>query len=272
MRNGGLLSVGDFAKITRTTPQTLHHYDKLGLLSPASRGENKYRFYSIKQLALCNAIRFLQKLGVALAEINRFKDIRTPEIAIDIMKRQIEELDERARKLDRARKLLCTMLASVQSGMDADTERISIQALPAEQIILGGLNDYSGGRTDYDALLDFYQTMQTGSLDLEYELQYPVWGIYSSERFINEDWLYPDRYYFYNPAGQDQRPAGLYAIGYMRGGYGQHSELYKRIIAYIYQNGYEICGDTYIEYPHNEICIADESSYLLRMMITVRKK
>ncbi len=272
MKNGELLSVGDFSKITRTTPQTLHHYDKLGLLSPVSRGENNYRFYSIKQLALCNTIRLLQKLGVTLAEISGLKNRRTPEIAMEVLMRQIEELDEKTRKLDQARKLLYTMLKSIKSGMDADEEAILIQALPAEQIILGGLNDYSGGRTDYDALFDFYQAMQERFSDLEYEMQYPVWGICSAQQILDEDWHYPDRYYFYNPAGLDQRPAATYAIGYMHGGYGQHSALYKRMKAYIYEQGYEICGDAYVEYPHNELCTTDDSGYLLRLMITVCKK
>ncbi len=272
MRNGELLSVGDFAKMTRTTPQTLHHYDKLGLLSPVSRGENKYRFYSIKQMELCNSIRFLQKSGIKLSEINSLKDRRTPEIAAKVLERQIEELEDSAKKLDRARRLLETMLKSIKSGMDADEETISIQALPAERIILGDLNDYSGGRTDYDALFDFYQAMQKKCLDSEYELQYPVWGICSAERVLKEEWHYPDRYYFYNPSGADQRPAATYAVGYMRGGYGRHSELYRRMIAHIYQSGFEICGDTYVEYPHNEICTTDDSNYLLRLMITVREK
>ena len=272
MRNGELLSVGDFSRFARTTPQTLHHYDKLGLISPVDRGENKYRFYSIKQLALCNTIRLLQKLGVPLAEINNLKNHRTPEIAMEILTRQIAELDEKTKKLNQARRLLNTMIGSIQSGLDADMANISIRAFPAEQIMLGELNDYSEGRTDYDALFDFYQIMHKKCIDLEYELQYPVWAVFSEERIKKGDWRHPDRYYFYNPEGQEQKPAAIYAIGYMHAGYGQNAELYNRMAKHIDQSGYEICGDTYVEYPHNEICVTDDTNYLLRIMITVRKK
>ncbi len=272
MINGGLLSVGDFAKITRTTSQTLHHYDRLGLLSPVYRGNNKYRYYSMKQLALCNTIRLLQKLGVSLAYINEVKDHRTPKMALEILARQIEELDNNARKLNYARKLLHTMQKSIQSGVDADIKNITIQALPAENIMLGDQNDYSGGKTDYDALIAFYQVMNRKCSNAEYDMLYPVWGVYSAERICNRDWNNPDRYYFYNPSGQDQRPAALYAVGYKCAGYGQSGELYSRMIEYIDQNGFEICGNTYEEYPHNEICITDDSNYLLRVLITVREK
>ncbi len=138
--------------------------------------------------------------------------------------------------------------------------------------MLGDLNDYSQGRTDYDALFDFYQAMHAKCPNLEYELQYPVWAVFSEERIRKGDWRYPDRYYFYNPEGRDQKPAAIYAVGYMRAGYGQNAALYTRMTEYIDQSGYEIYGDTYEEYPHNEICVTDDTNYLLRLMITVRKK
>jgi hypothetical protein len=80
------------------------------------------------------------------------------------------------------------------------------------------------------------------------------------------------RYYFYNPRGHDARPAALYAVGYQRGGYGQTDKLYERLLDHIDRNGYEICGDAYEEYPLNEICVADDANYLIRVVITVREK
>ncbi len=267
-----MVSVGNFAKITRTTAKTLRHYDKIGLLTPVVRGENSYRYYSIRQLAMCNAIRVLQKLGVPLAEINSLKDKRTPELAKEVLKNQLEVLDDQRNKLNQAYKLLNTYSNAIQSGLDADEQDITIRFMPAENIIIGETNDYSGEKTDYDALFDFYQLMYDKCLDSEYEMLYPVWGIYSAERIKNEDWTYPDRYYFYNPYGQDTRPAALYAIGYMRTGYGQIAGLCKRMMAFIEQNGFEICGDVYEEYPLNEICVIDDADYLMRLMITVREK
>ncbi len=267
-----MLSVGDFAKITRTTTQTLRHYDKIGLLSPAIRSENGYRHYSIRQLALCNTIRVLQKLGVPLAEINDLKEIRTPELATSILIRQLKKLDEERDKLNQAYLLLNTFFKAIQSGLVAEEDKIAIQYMPAEQIILGGQNDYSGDRTDYSALFDFYQAMNEQCAASEYELLYPVWGIFSAERVTGGDWTYPDRYYFYNPSGRDQRPAGTYAVGHVRTGYGHNGALFKRMLTYIDLNGYEVCGDAYEEYPLNEICVADDGNYLLRLMITVREK
>ena len=104
------------------------------------------------------------------------------------------------------------------------------------------------------------------------DMNYPVWGMFSEERIKRKDWIWPDRYYLYNPSGHDIRPAALYAIGYMRGGYGQCEKLYERLIEYIEENDFEICGPAYEEYPLNEFCILEDTDYLIRVMITVRER
>jgi len=104
------------------------------------------------------------------------------------------------------------------------------------------------------------------------DLNYPVWAIYSGERIKKGDWVWPDRYYFYNPEGHDRKPAALYAIGYSRGGYGQTSDLYRRLLGYIDSNGFEVCGDSYEEYPLNEVTVVEDNNYLIRAMIEVREK
>ena len=41
-----LLKAGEFAQLCRTTKEALRHYDRIGLLCPAARGENGYKLYS----------------------------------------------------------------------------------------------------------------------------------------------------------------------------------------------------------------------------------
>jgi DNA-binding transcriptional MerR regulator len=268
---GSLLSVGEFAKLTRTTQATLHHYDKIGLISPTERGEsNGYRYYSFRQLALVNVIRTMQALGLSLAEINGMMHNRTPEETDALFLRQIGTIEEKIDEWVEARKLLVTLRQSIHSVLDTEEGSLTIKLLPAEAIVLGDLNDLSGDRGSYDALSDFYRTIQKKYPDLN--LNYPVWGLFSEERILREDWIGPDRYYFYNPAGYDKRPAALYAVGYTRGGYGQTEGLYRKLIKYIDDNGFEISGNTYEEYPLNEICTADDQNYLIRILITVRER
>jgi len=270
MPRSGPFTVNAFAQFSRTTRDALHHYDKLGLLSPVSRGENNYRYYSGGQLAMVNVIRTLQALGLHLAEIKTLKNNRTPEDVVEKFSRQITEIDKKIDEWVRARKLLLTLQKMIHPVLNIDERKITAEFLPAEAIVLGDLNDYSRERDDYDALLTFYHAARDKYPNLD--LNYPVWGVFSEKRVKRGDWVWPDRYYFYNPEGHDKKPAALYAIGYARGRYGQTDELYRRMLDYIDGNGLEICGDAYEEYPLNEICVADDANYLIRMMITVREK
>jgi DNA-binding transcriptional MerR regulator/effector-binding domain-containing protein len=271
MADNFFFTVSDFAKLARTNRSTLHHYDAIGLLSPISRGkDNQYRYYSSGQLAVVNVIRTLQELGMSLAEIKDLKDRRTPELVNEIFTHQIERITKKIDEWVRAQKLLFTLRKTIHTVQNIDENAITIQFLPAEAIILGELNDYSRGRHDYNALVSFYNDISTKWPDLD--LNYPVWGVFSEERIKHGDWVWPDRYYFYNPEGHDKRPAAFYATGYTRGGYGQSDSLYKRMVEYIDKNGFEICGDAYEEYPLNEVSISDDTNYLMRVMIAVREK
>ena len=270
MVNGITLSISEFAELSRTTRDTLRHYDRIGLLSPMSRGENNYRYYCSSQLAVINVIRTLQVTGMTLEEIKKLKDIRTPELADEVFTQQIDKIDAVIDEWIQAKKLVLTLQKNIHSVKEISTEEITVQFMQAEAIVLGESNDYSKGQNDYDALLCFYKSIHQKYPD--YNLNYSVWGVFSQNRIKNLDWVWPDRYYFNNPEGHDLKPAALYAIGYKRGGYGQNDDLYKRILSYIDANGYEICGDAYEEYPLNEVCVIDDTDYMMRVMISVRKK
>jgi len=270
MKKGGFFSVKDFAKMSRIPKDTLLYYDRIGLLPPEERGDNKYRYYSILLLATVNMIRTLQRLGMSLEEIKDLKDRRTPQLAREVLPRQIAKIDEKINGWIRSRKLLLTLIKVINDASNVDETSITIQFLPAEAIVLGGVNDYSRGRDAYDALLSFYN--EIGEKYPEMDTNYPVWAVFSGDRIKRGDWVNPDRYYFHNPDGYDRKPAALYAIGYTRGGYGQCDEVYYRMLDYIKRNGFEICGDVYEEYPLNEICVAESDNYLIRVMVVVRAK
>jgi len=270
MERNDYMSIADFAAITRTTRDTLLYYDKIGLLKPSVRGENKYRYYSSTQMLAVNLIRTCQSLGLSLSDVKNFAEHRTPELMEELMEKQIKLIDKKISEWVNARKLLYLIKKTIQSVENVDVDEMTIKFLPAEAIVLGGLNDYSHGKDGYDALLEFYLSCKEQYPDLD--LNYPAWGMFSAERINNRDWIFPDRYYFYCPEGHDKKNAALYAIGYMRGGYGQGGELYERMLDYIDSSGFEICGPTFEEYPLNELSVSDENAYLMRLLITVREK
>jgi DNA-binding transcriptional MerR regulator len=65
-----MFRIGDFAKISRVSVKTLHHYDEIGLLKPEMvDATTSYRYYTIDQLPRLNRILALKDLGFTLYQI-----------------------------------------------------------------------------------------------------------------------------------------------------------------------------------------------------------
>jgi DNA-binding transcriptional MerR regulator len=266
----GIFSISAFAEFSRTTKDTLLYYDKLKLFSPRIRGENGYRYYAPDQLATMNVIRTLQDLGLSLGEIKELIDARNPENFDITFDQQIKKLDRRIQELMNNRMLLKTLHSNIQEGLGVDEDSLFIEVLPEASLVIGEENDYSNGQDAYDALTVFYKVIHEKYPEMN--LNYPVWGLFDGERIRNRDWKWPNRYYFHHHNGDKKRPKQEYAVGYSRGGYGQCDDLYERVLDFIEEMGYEIHGNCYEEYILNEICISNESGYLIRLVVGVKKR
>ena len=64
-----MYSIGQLAKAANVSNRTLRYYEEMGLLTPHSRGENRYRYYDDEHLRRLQTIKMLQDSGFALKEI-----------------------------------------------------------------------------------------------------------------------------------------------------------------------------------------------------------
>ena len=64
------LTIGQMAKLNKTTVPTLRLYERLGLLVPAYiNPDNGYRYYDITQSVVFRAIQYNTNLTVSLKEL-----------------------------------------------------------------------------------------------------------------------------------------------------------------------------------------------------------
>jgi effector-binding domain-containing protein len=210
---------------------------------------------------------------MSLGDIKLLKEERTPQTISQLFKSQIKKITEEIDDLAASRKLIETLSDLICSVQDVDEAAITVQHLPSAPIVLGDWNSYEEGDTGYDALVRFYDSVSKKYTKID--LNYPVWGIFTPEKVAAKmagEEIFPERYFFYTPDGPDKRPAGLYAVGYSRGDYGDSLRLYLRMKDYLDKNNFEICGNTYEEYPLNELSVADKKSYLMRISVRVCTK
>ncbi len=64
-------TIQQLATLAGVTVRTLHHYDDIGLLTPAHRSANSYRKYGEAELLRLQQIMFFRELGMPLAQIKR---------------------------------------------------------------------------------------------------------------------------------------------------------------------------------------------------------
>ena len=121
-------TVGQVAELAGVTVRTLHHYDRIGLLSPEQRSEGGYRSYSSADLERLHRILSYRELGLALEDIASLLD--DPGIdPVAHLSRQERLLGDRIARLEQ-------MLASVQTTKEA--HRMGMQLTPEERFELFG--------------------------------------------------------------------------------------------------------------------------------------
>ena len=68
------MRINEAAELAGVTVRTLHHYDKIGLLSPTKSAENGYRDYGEAELLRLQQIMFLKEMDFPLEEIRKMLD------------------------------------------------------------------------------------------------------------------------------------------------------------------------------------------------------
>jgi DNA-binding transcriptional MerR regulator len=263
------LTISKLAKLALTTRDTLLFYDRIGLLEPAIRGRNNYRYYSERELLKVSFIRTFQSLGVPLKDIGELLEKRTPETVLAILSEQMESIEEQRKQLEQAHLLLDTFRNTIEGALPLDEETITLRWCEEKPLLVGPRNDYSGERGVADNLIDAYRYFQKRVSALE--INYPVWSLYEKGGIKKEGRIFPTRFYLNTPKGPDRKDAGWYVIGCARNGYGGASELFRRLFAYIEGKELELAGRSYEEYLLNEISVKDPDEYLIQVSIAVKE-
>ncbi|GAA0331438.1 MerR family transcriptional regulator [Actinoallomurus spadix] len=108
------LSVGELARATGLTVRALHHYDRLGLLSPARDGAGR-RCYGPAEVRRLHRILALRGFGLSLAEIQEVLDGAGTDLRT-LLRRQLEQTEERIAAAQRLRGALLAVIGASAGG------------------------------------------------------------------------------------------------------------------------------------------------------------
>ena len=131
------LKVGEVAKQTGVNPQTMHYYERRGLLSKPPWTDSNYRVYSEDAVRRVRFVKRAQGLGFTLKEIKELLSLRAAPRTrcAEVRKRaeaKIQDIDLKIRTLQAMRKALSKLIAEC-SGMGPVTQCPILEVLDSEE-------------------------------------------------------------------------------------------------------------------------------------------
>ncbi|WP_175981814.1 SAM-dependent methyltransferase [Burkholderia sp. BCC1630] len=115
------LKIGELAKKAGLSVRALHHYDAIGLLSPSQRTNGGARLYGQDDLIRLHRIEALKRFGYSLPDIKASLDGQPPLIPLQLLQRQITELNAQALRAQRLGRHLQYIVDMVSAGSEIAT-------------------------------------------------------------------------------------------------------------------------------------------------------
>lgn len=275
--NDPCIKTGDFARLCGTNKRTLIHYDEIGLFKPAYADDRGYRYYSESQFDVFFTINCLSKLGMPLREIGAFLNHRNPQALKKLLLEQREEVLKEEERIRKTRQVIETKLAlvSLQEKLESNqagssTEHIFQEYTPEEYMILSdplntndheaiihtlcshigycNKNNLNAGHP-YGAMLDVSELRQ-GHLDTY---------AYFFTKVIDR----PEDFPFHI------KPAGTYAVAYLKGDYYDSEETYRKLFQWIDENGFRTGQYSYKEAIIDELAADSSEEYLTKISVQI---
>lgn len=275
MFSNHFFTISDFAKLMGLSRQTLIYYDRIGLFRPIKTLDNGYRLYSRSQINVISLISMLSEMDVPLKEIKEIVDRISPDTAIEILRKQRNEAEEKLRRLRMLEEMIDLRIGQITLGKEAaagPAPSFSTMELPEDiplylgEPINAPLQDIAD-----DCIIRFYDRCE--------KLKFPL--IFSGGQMKKREDILAGRtetvsnmcFALKDPAGANAViPRGLYAVGYIRGDYESTDDSYGELLTYIEQQGLTVAGNAYEEYLLDELAESDPSRFVMRILLQVKQK
>lgn len=269
-------SVGEMAKLSGLSKQTLIYYDREGVFTPKIvNPENGYRYYTPDQLEELDSILILRETGLSLKEIKAHRKHRSRSSTVEVLTAQKEEVQQKIAHWQAVEKRLEHKIASIEEfAGSSNTETVFVEC--GKEYLFAQKPDQPAGLLEVDiALKRLLRDASEHNLPFFYQI-----GNMVAEQNLKAGQFLQFSYVFLPlekpiPGAQIKmlcKPAGLYAQTYHIGNYQTMGNTYQKLLASLTTAGYEIAGPSY------EYCIFDclttqtSAEYATKIQIPIIKR
>ncbi len=267
-----MLQIGEFSRVCLVSVKTLHHYDRIGLLTPAEVDSfTGYRYYRTEQIDTMNYIRRLKRYGFSLEEIQRLITLSDHKELADALRRQKEKLKQKQQEMNAVLNELQAHISVFERTGDIMTYQkgytIEIKNSPAMNVLANrtmmGVDEFG---KYYGTLFERVPKERVTPTGL------------NGARYYDEEFNHDssDIEVFIGIKERDKADVVMEpcecAMTVHRGGYSTLSEAYGAVASWIAENGYEIAGAPFDLYIKTQFDSLSQEDWETEVYFPVRKK
>lgn len=265
------MSIKEFSRLTGISRELLRFYDKIGLLTPESRGENNYRYYGFQQIELANLISGLRSIDVGLEDIRNYLSERSPERMIEFFQERDANIDQEVERLKSIQELMRLRCSMAKEALACEDDRVMLIEREREPIFLCPiLTDgviYSEGIYGDNMISAFTYALNQGI-----NINFPVGTVVSRKNLVSGPWPNPTRCYFKVSKNHNAwKNEGTYAVLYRRYPERMSETFYRPLLTFLEEQGLQIEGDAYEEYPLDELTTNSLEQFRIKVEVKVSR-
>lgn len=269
----GYIKTAEFARLCKTTKNTLIHYDQMGVLKPAALGANGYRYYALNDQYRFFAIRALVDAGFSLSEVAEVFSEYNPQAFGERIAAHREGLREHIARLEMASRLLDEMERQLDQDKELELGVFRLEewgvrrTLPlkvkADSLWLSGAEAEAAESEVAQTLAAISPEATLARFGLK-----AYGGAEENVRYDGAFYLLPDDIAV--PAGVEveEIPAGAYAQIAGSGSVADAARVHKKLLACLEERGLTPVGPRYEIIPLRLLDIALQGEY--RFVVSVR--
>lgn len=270
-----LYSISEVARYFDISNQTLHYYDRIGLLKPSTTdSRTKYRYYSQQQFNKMFMIKELKRLGFSLDEIMAFERNKNLESLGKVLRKNRKELESRIREL-----FLIQNRMDFYLEMIALTDRVhrkvecQVRSIPTRYAFYVNANFELSDLGQYVEML-YKAYVKVAKLRIPKDLDNKMVLTMDQSRIMRGQFRYYSGIGLLMPRQLEGTNGfvlaeSLYATTKHIGAYDTLPATYKRLCAYIEKNGYSINGHATELSLTNVVHTGDSSEFVTEIQIPV---
>ena len=273
MKKNNTLGTGAFARLCKTTKETLFHYDREGLLKPRYISGNGYRHYGVEQFFDFDMISMLKETGSTLQEIRAYMSnldggdfLTLLEAKLAVVKKERERLAQRERMLrDLAEGTREALAFTFDAFLLCEQSEERLEIVPTTAAMQGTTSEFVERVVEY---IDFYDKLKRtprAPFGMMIDREDVRAGRFLERWFISRATRSTPRTHLHVKA------AGTYAVLAHRGTPHTHARAFDELLRHIGVAGLNVAGNAYVYDMMSHVLLGAGETYAAKYCVPVER-